>query len=337
MFQTKISTDIARAAALLRQGEVVAIPTETVYGLAGNALDDQAVVKIFEAKNRPTFNPLIVHTGSVEQIRTFVQEIPPLGERLIEAFMPGPLTLLLPKSDKIPDLVTAGSGKVAIRMPNHPLTLALLRSLDFPLAAPSANPSGYISPTTAQHVFDQLQGKIPYILDGGTCQVGLESTIVGWNEAGEALVYRVGGLSVEKLEEVCGQKLPILTHHEAKSPQTAGQLLSHYAPETPLMLGKPELLLSTYGREKAACLTFDSLIGDFPEAQQRVLAPDGNYATAARNLFAFLRDLDAGNYRIIYAEELPEEGLGRAINDRLRRARFENKLLGKAGGEAWEE
>jgi len=173
--QTITGTNIIKAKQFLNTGEVVAIPTETVYGLAANALDTAAVIKIFEVKNRPSFNPLIVHCDSWQAAQNYVEHIPVKANLLAENFTPGPLTFLLPKKNNIPDLVTAGSEKVAIRVPNHPLTLSLLQSLDFPLAAPSANPFGYISPTTAKHVWESLNGKIPYILDGGAAKVGLES------------------------------------------------------------------------------------------------------------------------------------------------------------------
>ena len=187
-----IGTALSTAIELLRRDEVVAIPTETVYGLAGNALYPKAIASIFEIKNRPRFDPLIVHASSVERLSQYANAFPEAARRLADQFMPGPLTLLLDKAAIIPDLVTAGSPRVALRVPNHPLTLSLLQQLDFPLAAPSANPFGYISPTTAQHVADQLGSQIPYILDGGPCQVGVESTIVGF-EDGQAVVYRKGG------------------------------------------------------------------------------------------------------------------------------------------------
>ena len=175
----EVGVDIERAAAFLSKGQLVAIPTETVYGLAGNALDVKAVSSIFETKNRPSFDPLILHVASLEQISPFVSEFPEKLKRLAEAFWPGPLTVLLARKASVPDLVTSGLDRVAVRVPNHPLTLALLVQLDFPLAAPSANPFGYISPTQAGHVDAQLGTQIPYILDGGVCAVGLESTIVG--------------------------------------------------------------------------------------------------------------------------------------------------------------
>jgi L-threonylcarbamoyladenylate synthase len=201
--QTIIDKNITQAATYLKVGEVVAIPTETVYGLAANAFDANAVAKIFEAKNRPFFDPLIVHTHAIEEVHKLVEEIPPQLLALAKKCWPGPLTLLLPKKAIIPDLVTAGLPAVGIRIPQQAATLQLLQLLEFPLAAPSANPFGYVSPTSAQHVFDQLQGKIPYILDGGECNVGLESTIVGMqNEV--VTIFRVGGLSIEAIEEILG-------------------------------------------------------------------------------------------------------------------------------------
>ncbi len=323
--KTEIGKDLKYAKALLEQGDLVAIPTETVYGLAANALNPDAVIKIFRAKNRPEFNPLIVHCGNWEQITHFTAQIPPIAEKLAEHFMPGPLTLLLPKKKDIQDLVTSGSDKVAVRIPDHPITLSLLQQLAFPLAAPSANPSGYISPTTSAHVFHQLNGKIPYILEGGASKVGLESTIVGFDEEGRVCIYRLGGLSIEEIEKVAG-KARILTHHESK-PKTAGQLLSHYSPRTPLMLGNIETMVKEFGAEKAGILAFKDLNPVISPQFQRILSPNADTEEAAKNLFTSMRELDSMNLRVIYAEEAPEEGLGQAINDRLRRARYENKLL----------
>ncbi len=209
-----IGTNIQTAAELLRKGEVVAIPTETVYGLAANAYNEAAVLKIFQAKQRPAFDPLIVHVHSLEQVKEVVsfseltrKDMRKEAEALMVKFWPGPLTLVLPKSDRVPDLVTSGLDTVAVRMPAHPMALELLRSLDFPLAAPSANPFGYVSPTTAQHVADQLGDKIPYILDGGPCTVGVESSIIGWeSEADQWVLYRPGGTPVAEIEAVMAER-----------------------------------------------------------------------------------------------------------------------------------
>jgi len=312
-----IGTDLHEAAALLRQGQLVAIPTETVYGLAGNALSPEAVSSIFEVKNRPRFDPLIVHTHSVELLSAYAENVPPAALKAARAFMPGPLTLLLKKSPLIPDMVTAGSSRVALRIPQHSLTQSLLSLLDFPLAAPSANPFGYISPTTAQHVADQLGGRIPYILDGGPCEVGVESTILGW-ENGECIVYRKGGLSVEALEEVAG---PLrIQAHSASNPQAPGMLKAHYAPAAPLVIGPIEELLEVHSGKRLGIISFRKAYKELPPERQLVLSPSGDYAEAARRLFAGMRALDKLELDLILAELLPEESLGRAINDRLRRA-----------------
>jgi L-threonylcarbamoyladenylate synthase len=189
--KTIIGEIIQEAKSFLLDGNIVAIPTETVYGLAGNALDPAAVLQIFTAKERPAFDPLIVHISSIDKVELYAHSIPSQAYDLMHEFWPGPLTIVLPKNSIIPDIVTSGLDTVGLRIPNHPTTIKLLKQLDFPLAAPSANPFGYISPTSAQHVFDQLGGKIPYILDGGICDVGVESTIVGF-ENDKCLIYRLG-------------------------------------------------------------------------------------------------------------------------------------------------
>lgn len=199
MIETKIGKDVELAKKILKSGRLVAIPTETVYGLAANALDQNAVSRIFEAKNRPTFDPLIIHVGGLEEFTKYTKNISKEILEIAIKFCPGPLTFLIEKQSIIPDLVTSGLPKVAIRIPNHPLSLSLLKTIDFPLAAPSANPFGYVSPTNAFHVYDQLQNKVDYILDGGQCEVGLESTIIGF-EKHKLVVYRKGGLSIESIK-----------------------------------------------------------------------------------------------------------------------------------------
>lgn len=313
-----IGTDIAYAARLLREEALVAIPTETVYGLAGNAFSEKAVAEIFSVKQRPVFDPLIVHTSSVARLLDLATDIPEEAMQLAERFMPGPLTLLLPKCDRIPDLVTAGSAWVALRMPAHPLALELLHELEFPLAAPSANPFGYISPTTAAHVEAQLGNKIPYILDGGACRVGLESTIVGFPEGQLPVVYRKGGLSVEAIEEVVGKVT--VRAHSSSNPQAPGMLKSHYAPRVPLVVGDRASLTAAYAGRRTGVLSFRTKWEGIPAGWQELLSPEGDYAEAARNLFAAMRRLDNLELDIILAEWLPEEDLGSAINDRLRRA-----------------
>ncbi len=312
-----IGKDLERAIALLQQEEVVAIPTETVYGLAGNAFSPRAVSTIFAVKERPSFDPLIVHTNDFERAASFTAEIPALAWRLAQHFMPGPLTLLLPKTENIPDIVTAGLPQVAVRVPSHPLAQALLSLLDFPLAAPSANPFGYISPTTAEHVEQQLGSRIPYILDGGPCQVGLESTIVGFEDS-QAVVYRQGGLALEALEKIAG---PLLVRpHSTSNPLAPGMLKSHYAPRAPLILGHLEELRERYQGKNIGIIAFRQALPQIPAEHQLILSPSGDQAEAARNLFAGMRLLDSLGLDLILAELVPEEGLGRAINDRLRRA-----------------
>lgn len=313
-----IGTDIALAKTLLQAGELVAIPTETVYGLAANALNADAVLKIFLAKNRPAFDPLIVHAGSIAQIATLVTHMPETARYLAEQFMPGPLTLLLPKKNLVPDLVTSGLPHVAVRIPNHPLTLQLLRSLNFPLAAPSANPFGYVSPTTAQHVQDQLGGKIPYILDGGPCSVGIESTIIGFDTT-PPTVYRMGGISIEQIEAAIGKVL--VQTYSSSNPRTAGMLKSHYAPHKKVVLGNITQLLQTFSEENRQGLVgVLSFRQDYGCPRQVILSPDGNLNEAAGRLFAALRTLDNLPVTVILTEPVPDVDIGRAINDRLKRA-----------------
>ena len=312
----EIGKDINKAKLLLGRGELVAIPTETVYGLAANALNPDAVIKIFEAKKRPQFDPLIIHVPSLENARRYVAGIPEKGEALAKAFWPGPLTLLLEKKEIVPDLVTAGLPTVGVRSPDHALTRSLLEAIDFPLAAPSANPFGYISPTTPQHVQEQLGEKIGYILDGGPCQIGIESTIVGFDNEG-GIVYRSGGLKIEDIEKVIGKvRLQIVS---SSNPQTPGQLQSHYAPKKKLYVGNIDELMLQHASEQIGILSFDK---ERDTPFQFILSRSGNVEEAARNFFAGLRVLDALPVHAILAEYVPEEGLGKAINDRLRRASY---------------
>jgi L-threonylcarbamoyladenylate synthase len=309
-----IGTEIEKARELLLQNEVVAIPTETVYGLAGNALNETAVSKIFEAKNRPHFDPLIVHVSSISEVSKYVEEISELAFSLMGHFWPGALTILLPKKSCIPDLTTSGLNEVGIRIPNHPLTLELLKSLPFPLAAPSANPFGYISPTSAQHVEDQLGEKIPYILNGGNSSVGIESTVLRVRH-NEIEILRLGGISVEDLQRFTSNIH--IQQHSSSSPAAPGMLTSHYAPRKPVFVGDIRALMHDFVSQKIGVLSFKE---DFQVESQRILSPSGNFAEAASNLFAYLRELDQMNIDVILAEFLPDENLGRAINDKLKRA-----------------
>ena len=292
---------IDRAAALLRAGEVVAFPTETVYGLGGDARSGLAVAKIFAAKGRPRFNPLIVHVPDLDAAR-LVGVFDARAEALAAAFWPGPLTMVLPLREAgLSDLVTAGLPSVAIRVPAHPLAQALLRAFGGPLAAPSANPSGLVSPTRAAHVMAGLGGRIAAVLDGGPCAVGVESTIVGLVDGAELL--RPGGVAVEALEALLG---PLAVGGSEVRPNAPGQLASHYAPVSKVRLRSHE------GEVR---------IGFGPGSCDLNLSEAGDLVEAAANLFHMLREADrlAGG-GVIAVAPVPEAGLGRAINDRLRRA-----------------
>lgn len=308
-----IGTDLHRAAEILKSGGLVAIPTETVYGLAANALDPAAVAKIFSAKNRPSFDPLIIHMGDTAKLSDFTSGN---NTKLIELgnkFWPGPLTLLLPKREIIPDIVTSGLDKVAVRIPQHPLTQALLNLLDFPLAAPSANPFGYVSPTTAQHVQDQLAGKVDYILDGGPAKVGVESTIVGM-EGADLVVYRKGGLALEALQAAYDGRVRINDFSDS-NPSAPGMLKKHYSPDKRVVL--VENLAPDEFNDNTAFLRYNSpIVG---QKYQFILTENDSLEEAASRLFAGLRALDKMPVKTVAIEFVPEVGLGLAINDRLRR------------------
>jgi L-threonylcarbamoyladenylate synthase len=321
--RTLISANIQEAKYHLLNNDVVAIPTETVYGLAANALSEEAVVKIFQVKNRPQFNPLIVHCGRWTDVPSYVEEIPEKFFPLIKAFSPGPITFLLKKKNTIPDLVTAGSDLVAIRIPNHPVTLELLQTLPFPVAAPSANEFGYISPTTAQHVMDGLNGKIPFILNGEKSSIGLESTIVGINEHNKVVVYRLGGVSIEHIQSELGEEVVIENINE--KPITSGQLKSHYAPNAPLYMGNISELVKKFQGKNIFTISFQTTYNDLPLYNQFILSEEGNINVAAQKLFSALRKIDTMQPDVILAEVFPNYGLGRAINDRLERAKASNK------------
>lgn len=313
---TEIGTDIARAVELLSNGQLVAIPTETVYGLAANALDAAAVTGIFSAKQRPFFDPLIVHIASIDLLSDLAAVVPPGAWKLAEAFWPGPLTLVLPRRTNVPDITTSGLDTVGIRVPSHVLSLELLRSLPFPLAAPSANPFGYISPTTAQHVWHQMEGKIPYILDGGPCTVGVESTIVRLKTNGEPPeILRTGGTSVESIRAVVGEV--VVFQQSSSNPEAPGMLLSHYAPRKSFVLTHIDSYLMQHPRASVGVLSFTK---KYHCTLCEVLSAGGDLSEAARELFGAMRRLDASDCDVIVAEPLPDEGLGKAINDRLRRA-----------------
>lgn len=314
---TKTGTDIEMAAALLRDGETVSIPTETVYGLAANALDESAVLKIFEQKKRPAFDPLIVHLKSLRELEKYALVEDKMVWKLAEAFWPGPLSLVLPKKKTIPDLVTSGLETVALRVPDHPLTLKLLEKLDFPLAAPSANLFGSTSPTSAAHVLDQLSGKVSYVLDGGETKLGLESTIIKFTSKGPD-VLRLGGLTLEELEDTLGARVNTV-RSSSSNPEAPGMLSAHYNPGIQVKIGDLNKALKLNKHKKVGVMAF----GHYNACDEEIvfnLSPTSNLEEAAKNLFKGLRYFRTKNVDIILADWLPEKGLGRAINDRLRRA-----------------
>lgn len=309
----EIGTDIEKARALLLAGELVAIPTETVYGLAGNALNISSVTKIFEVKGRPQFDPLIIHVPDFDSVEAYTTAIPEKARLLAAKFWPGPLTLLLEKKSVINDLVTSGLNTVGIRCPDQALAHELLKSVPFPLAAPSANPFGYVSPTRPEHVEEQLGNKIGYILDGGVCLVGIESTIVGF-EYDMPVIHRLGGLTLEKIESIIGKARVQI--NSSSNPKAPGQLKSHYAPQKKVILGNLKELVQQYPGN-SGILSFRE---DFNLPFQYILSPSGKLDEAAQNLFSALRILDKMPIDIILSEFVPDVGLGKAINDRLRRA-----------------
>jgi len=313
----EIGKNIDVAAGLLLTGKLVAIPTETVYGLAANALNEKAVLSIFEAKQRPFFDPLIIHVHSREAAKIYAEFNDERLVKLAHTFWPGPLTLLLPRKEIIPALVTSGLAQVAVRVPNHSLTLELLKKINLPLAAPSANPFGYVSPTEPNHVNKQLGDKVDYILDGGSCIVGLESTIAGI-EDDRVCIYRLGGLAVEEIEKVIGKV--DLQINNSSDPKAPGQLKNHYAPKKPLFIGDLEELIKQHAAKKITAIYFGEELSANYTIEILNLSKTKNLKEAALNLFNYLRLADESNSEIVLCGLLPEEGLGRAINDRLKRA-----------------
>jgi L-threonylcarbamoyladenylate synthase len=323
-------TDLVRAAQALREGKLVVIPTETVYGLGANAFDEVAVARVFEAKARPTFDPLIVHIARIEDIGLVAREVSESARSLARALWPGPLTMILPKKHDVPDIVTAGLPTVAVRFPKHPIAQKIIELAGIPVAAPSANPFGYISPTTAAHVIAMLKDRVDFVVDGGPCDVGVESTVIDMTGARPVLL-RPGGMPLEAIEAVVGPAVipPRILHPAGEALSSPGQTLSHYAPSTPLYLFEANSLPAAAlapgivhpsvalvytparAREMEALHVFDEI---------EVLSPGGDMREAAARLFSLLHDFDARQFRAIYAERVPEVGLGRAINDRLYRA-----------------
>jgi L-threonylcarbamoyladenylate synthase len=309
---TELGKDIQRALELLQEGKQVAVPTETVYGLAADANHEEAVLGIFAAKNRPHANPLILHFDCLHSAEPYMLSFPAVFKQLYASFCPGPLTFIVPKSSLVSELITGGQDTVAIRFPKHEVLQNLLQSFGRPLAAPSANLYGQLSPTTAQHVFSQLNGRIPYILDGGACDQGLESTIIGL-ENERVLIYRYGSITAEQLAVHLGYA-PEAKIHEHGGVRTSGMVKYHYATQTPLYLG--------FKNEQGQDADLQILLTDdqtVPEPKM-ILSQSGSLTEAAQNLYAMLHAADAIGVERIFVEPFPQEGLGAAMNDRLSRA-----------------
>jgi L-threonylcarbamoyladenylate synthase len=309
---------IRQAGRIIKTGGLVAFPTETVYGLGCDAMNANAAAKVFEVKQRPQFDPLIVHIADLKQLEMVIESLPAVGQRLIDTFWPGPLTLVLPKQPAIPDLITAGLSTVAVRMPNHPVAQTLIREAGTPIAAPSANPFGYVSPTTAQHVAHGLGNKVDLILDGGPCPVGVESTIVSLAGPQPELL-RPGSITIEQLSSIIGSiRRSSSVNHKPIAP---GQLSRHYATRTPLTIlasaGARPILKD--GARAGLLIHSHQKDADNRFAAIEVLSSTGDLREAARHLFAALRRLDSLGLDRIYAEPCQEKGLGVAIMDRLRR------------------
>ena len=318
---TQILDDINDAAARLKRGQLVAFPTETVYGLGANALDPLAVARIFEAKQRPSFDPLIVHVADVQCISEVAVDLPDPGQLLADKFWPGPMTLVLPRTSQIPDLVTSGLPGVGVRIPQHPIARQLLAAAAIPVAAPSANPFGGVSPTTVQHVSEGLDGRIDAILDGGPCSIGLESTVISLMDD-DPVVLRLGGLSIEDIEKVIGAVSIAEADPERQDAAQAapGMLSRHYAPKTPIVLCDVEAQIEPTSPQDALLTWGPRRKHDEQFAFQKRLSEASDLAECAANFFAALRSLDAHNPRAIIARRFPDHGLGRALNDRLNRA-----------------
>lgn len=314
--------DLATAARALADGSLVAIPTETVYGLGADAWNTRAVARIFAAKNRPTFDPLIVHVADPADASEVADLSPPFAQALIDRFWPGPLTLVLPKRLRVPDLVTSALATVAVRCPAHTVARRIIGLAGVPIAAPSANPFGYLSPTTAEHVARQLGDRVDFIVNGGPCRVGVESTVVDLSSY-PPLILRPGALSLEELAAV----VPGIQSFDRSttSPRAPGQLPSHYAPSAALHLVPSGGLSATKPGQRAAALCFGgqssaklALQGKFCRVVD--LSPGRDPVEAAAALFAAMHELDREGFGEIWAERLPDEGIGRAVNDRLYKA-----------------
>lgn len=313
-------TSISEAARLLQQGEVVAIPTETVYGLAGNAYEPSALAKIFAAKERPTFDPLIVHIADIAQLSDVAKDIPDAAYALAKAYWPGPMTMILPKKDCIPDLCTSGLPSVAVRFPSHPVAQQIIRESGLPLAAPSANLFKHVSPTTAEHVAAQLADRIAGIVDGGPCSVGVESSIISL--VGEPTVLRPGAITPEMFAEVLGSvKIKESTSKPGQPMAAPGQCDTHYRPQVPLYFG---ILPAGFQLPKHTVrIAFGNTEGPVPATVN--LSETGDPMEATAKLYAYMHDLDDPKYDLILVDPIPNTGVGMALNDRLKRASIKLK------------
>ena len=301
----------------LKKGKIVVIPTETVYGLGVNALDQDAVDKVFKLKKRPYYDPLICHTDSINKVKEFVKTFPRNAEILAKNFWPGPLTILLEKKKIIPDITTSKLKRVGFRIPNNKLTLGVLEKINFPVAAPSANPFGYISPTLPKHILNMFKNDISYILDDGGCSVGIESTIVGF-ENKKTLVYRVGGITIEKLEKVIG-KVEIFEKN-ITFPKSSGMLKNHYSPKKDLIIGEIKTLMKKYKNNKIGILSYNKYYEGVNFKNQIILSKNLNLEEASRNLYKSLHLLDNMNVDLILTSLLPNHDIGKSINDRIIKA-----------------
>lgn len=316
-----IKANLYEAAKIIQNGGLVAFPTETVYGLGADALNPKAVARIFEVKNRPRFDPLIVHIADEHDLQRLCTAVDDRASKLMQRFWPGPLTLVLPKTPLVPDIVTAGLDTVAVRMPNHSIALNLIREAGTPIAAPSANPFGYLSPTTAEHVMAQLGDKVDMILDGGKCSIGIESTII--DLSGERpILLRTGGLAIEEIEPIIGKV--VIAAESPDKPLSPGQLPRHYSPQTLLKIIK-DREFNIPAQKRVGLLAFKHYPQDGAYEMVEVLSPRGDLQDAAANFFSCLHRLDKAGLDVIYAEPVPEVGLGRAIMERLIKAASREK------------
>lgn len=320
MKDTIITTDIAAASIALQSGEVIGMPTETVYGLAAAIDSHEALVRIFDIKKRPHNNPLILHLFDVSQLDEVAASVPKAAIALASAFWPGPLTLLLKKHPSVPDIITAGLETVAVRIPNHPLAIQLLEAVGKPVAAPSANPFGSISPTEASHVHKYFNGQIPLILDGGPCAVGIESTIVGF-ENEKAVIHRHGTIAEVQIAAICETAKASGGEKKLVAP---GMYPRHYAPRTPLIFSSDvSALLQKYKDRKVGLLYYGAGPSGIESCTVTCsLSETSNLREAAANLYKYLHRLDACWLDLIIVQKFPDEGIGRALNDKLKRANY---------------